>query len=163
MVSSKSLINLRRGNPGNSGRPKSAVREAILRVCDDSTGFLADVAAGKQVIVGEQGVKREPTFDERLKAISLAYRYGLGREDKLEAEVDDRDSFPQHTVFKGLDPLELFLGDTFTAEQFAENGKDYISVLCEDGREIRYRLPPGVRPLAVTKPIPPLDCGTGEE
>ena len=82
MLSPNSKANLRRGNPGNRGRPKGAVRARYLRVCD--LPYLCDVAAGKRVIVGDDGKLRRPSHQERVEAFDRCLRYGLGTEDKRE-------------------------------------------------------------------------------
>lgn len=77
-----SLANLRRGNPGNKGRPKAAVRARYLEACDKS--YVCDVAAGKRVVDGGGKKLRKPTHAERMEAYAMCLRFGLGTEAKQE-------------------------------------------------------------------------------
>ena len=149
MVSPNSLSNLRHGNPGDSGRPKAAVRDAFLQICDDSAVFLAQVAAGKRVLDGEKG-KRKPTFDERLKAIGLAMRYGLGTNAKEEDIKDSWEMEPTYMCY-GFDPECISMGTEPDAKPFHTRGKDYFRIMCEDGGELTHRIPPGTRPIMLSE------------
>ena len=150
MVSPKSLSNLKRGNPGNSGRPKAAVRDAFLQICDDSTVFLGQVAAGKRVLDADGKGKRKPTYDERLKAIGLALRYGLGTNAKEEEIEDTWEMEPQYSMY-GFDPETVGMGTEPDAKPFRTRGKDYFRIMCEDGGELTYRIPPGAHPIMLSE------------
>jgi hypothetical protein len=150
MVSPKSKSNLRRGNPGNGGRPKSAVRDRFLQICDDSAGFLADVAAGRKVLDGEDKGRRKPTYDERLKAINMAMRYGLGTNATEEAIEDTWDMQPIYKCY-GFDPECIGMGTEPDAKLWRDRGKNYFRIMCEDGGELTYLIPPGANPIMLSK------------
>ena len=150
MVSPKSKANLRQGNPGNSGRPKAAVRDAFLQICDDSAEFLAGVAAGRKVLDADGKGKRKPTYDERLKAIGLALRFGLGTNAKEEDVEDTWETQPTYMCY-GFDPETISMGTEPDAKPFRTRGKDYFRIRCEDGGELTYRIPPGSRPIMLSE------------
>lgn len=150
MVSPNSIANLRKGNPGNRGRPRAEIRDAYLKICEESAEYLAAVAAGKKVIEVLDGSKRKPTLDERLKAITVALRYGLGTNEKVEAIEDSWEMEPSYKVYLDFEPESAGIGGDPMTSVWEQRGKTYFRIPCEDGGELTYRLPKDAKPLLMS-------------
>ena len=98
---------LKSGNTKNTGRKPSEVRARLLKGFDAAIGDLVKIARGTLDIDvpgkdGENGTKRKPTARERIAAIEVLGKYGLGI--KMDLTTGDE---PLTKAYIGIDDSKM--------------------------------------------------------